>query len=789
MNFDDAQQVEQICWQLKLGDYPRSLNRSRINNMANGVPPYDDEEARENHLDVNVNPLSHTRLMHDARSQFYGAYMKPGNFFTARTDWGPQHKKKEYGTIVTSSVNRIMKRSPVYFETMRSKFALNVLHGIGPCAWEDRDHWCPDPVGVEDVLIPAGTLLTMKNLPFFAIHRSYSAPELIKMTRGEKAEKAGWNMNLVKECLDFIDKECTALLGSTWAEVWSPEKISERQKGDGGWYASDKAPSIEVFDFYFWNDEGKKCGWNRRMILDAWGSPGAGPDGGAVLARKTDTGKGQFLFNPGKRKYADKICELINFQFADLSAVAPFQYHSVRSLGFLVWAVCHLQARLYCRIQEATFESLLQYFRVNSPDDAERALKIELVNRGLIDQSVQMIPAAERWQTNVQLAEFGYEKNQQIITENSSAYVQNQNFSRDRTEKTKFQVMAEVNAMTTLISSGLAQAYQYQTFEYIEDFRRFMRSNSRDPDVREFRKNCLITGVPERLLTPEAWEIEPERIMGAGNKTLEMTIAQQLMEWRNLYDPGAQRKILRDVTLAITDDAARAEELVPEQPQVSNATEDAQRAAAALLMGLPVAFKEGVAHTEYIEALLVAMGSEVQRIESFQNGVATQDQLLGLQTIAGQDLNGQPTSQNGVVQHIALLAQDENEGERVKQYGDVLGRLMNRVKAFAQRLMEQQQQQNGEAQMDPKDIARIQGMQLQAQAKAANTRESHAERTSQKQVSFEMEQARKQEQHAMDMQQQMSEQQIKIAAEAVKTQAEIARENAKADNEPKTTAE
>jgi hypothetical protein len=43
------------------------------------------------------------------------------------------------------------------------------------------------------------------------------------------------------------------------------------------------------------------------------------------------------------------------------------------------------------------------------------------------------------------------------------------------------------------------QAYKYQQFEYREIFRRFCRANSRDPDVREFRVQCL-KEIPEKII-------------------------------------------------------------------------------------------------------------------------------------------------------------------------------------------------------------------------------------------------------------------------------------------------
>lgn len=743
MRFNDASEVEMICYQMRQADWPRGQNRARINDLFNGGPPYTEEEVQENRININVNDLSSTRISHDARAQLYGAFLKPGNYFKLSTDAGPVHKRSSRSAVVTKEMNKIMKRSLHYYECFRSKFAMDVLHGIGPSAWEDKEHWCPSPIGVEDVLIPANTLLTMKNLPFFAVYRSLTAPELIKMTRGPNVDKA-WNMDLVNAALEWIDRETMALMGSNWPEVWSPEKASERVKGDGGFYVGDQVPTLDVWDFYAWDDDGKRSGWHRRMILDSWATPQS-VTGKMSMTRKTgsvyDDARGQFLYNPGNRKFADRLSNIITWQFADLSAVAPFRYHSVRSLGYLLYAVCHMQNRLRCKFNEAVFEALMMYFRVKSMDDVQRALKVELVNKGFIDDTLQFVPAGDRFQVNANLVQLGLSQNQQLIEQNSASYRQNTDYSHDAVEKTKFQVLTESTATTALTSAALLQAYRYQAFEYYEIKRRFFRKNSTDPDVIQFQANCLRQDVPQNIMTDEAWELEPEKVMGAGNKTLELAIAQQLMEYRNLYDPEPQRHILRDVTLAITDDPGRADLLVPDQPiAVTDSVHDAQLAAGSLMLGLPVAIKTGMNHIEYVESLLTSMAIIVGNIQKSGN-VGTPDQLRGLQNMAQH-----------IAAHIGIIAQDKNEKDRVKQYGDQLGKLMNLVKAFAQRLAEQTQKQNGQGdQMDPKDVAKIMAIKSTAETKKQNTRESHAQRTAQRQLQFEQQMRQDAQRHQLEM--------------------------------------
>lgn len=777
MKFTNPAVIESICQQLRLADYPRSLNRALINSQMNGAPPYSEDEERENNIEINVNELSAPKLAHDARSQMANAIMKPGAFFTARTDMGPVHKRQKYGTIVSREVNKIMKRSPLYFETLRSKFAMLILHGIGPSAWETSQMWCPDAVGIEDVMIPSNTLLTMKNLPFFAIFRSYTAYELHRLTHGPKVDPA-WNMPVVNSLLKWAESEGAQLSGTTWPQVWSPEKMESRMKDDSGLFASDAVPTIDTYDFYWFNDDKKVSGWNRRIIVDAYGQPGVG---GVLPSRKTNGVTDGFLYDPGTRKYGSKMSEIINFQFADLSAVAPFRYHSVRSLGFLLYAVCHLQNRLRCKFNEAVFEGLMMYMRVRSMDDAERALKINLISRGIIDETVQFLPAEERWQVNAQLAELGLNQNQQIINQNSSSYVQSQGKTNPDVEKTAFQVRAELNATTALISSALLQAYQYQAFEYTEIFRRFCIKNSRDADVRQFRLNCLKAGVPEKLLVPEAWELEPERVMGSGNKTMEMAIAQQLMEWRPLYDPASQREILRISTLSATDDPGLTKSLVPEEPdKLTDSKQKAMVSMGSLMLGLPVKFGVTDNRVEVTEVLIAEMAIIVGRIQK-RGGVAKPEELMGLQTVA-----------QTIDEQIQIISQDKGQQERVRKYSDALGQIMNLVKAFAQRLKQQMKaaaEQNGNGGPDPADVAKIKGIEMNAAVKAKNAEESHAQRTSQRQVQWEMEEKRKQQQHELEMQEQAQFTQAEIQSQDVKTAAEIRRERAKSNNAPETTTE
>lgn len=718
-----------------------------LNDLYNGFPPYSEAERRQNRFVTNTNFLEGPKAMADARRQVNQALTGAPQFFTVDVDYGPVWKRAEWSTIITNEINKVMKHSRKYQHCLDATAAGVVLHGIAPVLWENKYNWCPYEVGIEDVLVPSNTYVSMRNLPFIAFYRQYTGFELQKCISGPKVDRA-WNIPLAKHLIDWVDQQAKSLMSSSWPEVWSPEKQAERIKQDGGLYASDALPTIDTFDLYFWNDDGKSAGWNRRIILDAWGSPGVGGAGGLTnisnskkVPEKSLYGtRNEFLFNPGDRVYGDSLDQIGHFQFADCSAVPPFRYHSVRSLGFLLYSVCHLQNRMRCRFNDAVFEAMLQYFRVASPQDAERLTKVDLIDKGIIPEGLNFVGQNDRWQVPEALVERNMAMNRQTMTDNSASFVQDTDHQRDRDE-TATRTMAKVNASAALVGAMLNKMYIQQTFQHREIARRFCIANSPDPEVNRFRTSVLKKGVPKEMLSVERWNIQPARVVGSGNKMLQVAMADKLMALRPTLGPDAQKIVERLFVLANSDDPSLSETLIPASPQVSKGQHDAQALLGTLMQGLPVSVQDGMNHQDYIETWLHGMATVIKRIQMTGN-VPTPQELTGLQNTGLH-----------VSQHIQLMAQDKTAQQQVRKYGDELKELMNLVKAFGQRLQEQMQKQSG-AQNGEKSqeiAAKMQAIMLQAQTKSKIAEESHALKTAQRKLQFEQQLKQNAQKHQVDI--------------------------------------
>jgi hypothetical protein len=255
--------------------------------------------------------------------------------------------------------------------------------------------------------------------------------------------------------------------------------------------------------------------------------------------------------------------------------------------------------------------------------------------------------------------------------------------------------------------------------------------------VREFRKDCLSDGVPEEALNVHRWRISSERVIGAGNKQLELGMVQQLMEIYPLLEPDAQRVVLRLKAFAATDDAALTEELVPAKPnELNRSIHDAQLSAAVLLKGLPMTFVQGgINHGEYAATLIGMAKTEIDKINAM-GGMTDAETIAGLQNLLGQTIEGQPIPGNGATPHIQVYAQDESTKETVKELQDITSKLMNDVRAFAQRLQEQQQQQaegqGGGPALTPEDAVKLKSDLEKQRLKSEAMAEAHAQRSQQR---------------------------------------------------------
>jgi hypothetical protein len=763
--WNNATHVEQVLWDMRIADLPRAENRNILNRLYNGDPPFDPADAEANNIQINRNDLTGVNMLTQARRQWTQAFLKPGNFFSVTYDSGPHLKRQQMGHTVTKHINSLLRRNRNYIEQARACGGTMLLHGIGPSIWKDRRSVVPRPLLLPSLMVPSETDIDWDNCEYFALFQEWTPAQLWKMTHGPLVDP-GWNMPMVEAQWRYVRDQVMKQPNAT-AFQYMPERIEELYKQDMGFWGSDAVPTIDVWDFYVRSDRDVGDGWVRRIILD-WGVTEGewsrkdgwkwqGQDSERAPDRKKIEGAdwSEFLYTSKNRIFARSIEEILHCQFGDCSAVFPQRYHSVRSMGWMLWGIADLENRLHCKFSETLFEQMMWFFRTASNQDLIRLRKADFFHMGVVPQGIEWVKPNERFTPDYNILQMGFARYQKLLADNASSFSQDFEQSGQK-EMTATETMARVNSINALVSGLLTLAYTYEEFKDAEMMRRACIKNNPDYIARRFRQLCLEDGIDDpKWFDSERMIITRERALGAGNKTMEMAIVKFLQDLRKNVGPDAQRRIDHISIESATDDASLAEELAPveDQKTVSNSTHDAQLATDRLMRGLPFSDKKDMVYEDYVKTWLMDMGLLIKELVE-SGGMATPNDLRGFGNMAQE-----------IKRFLGLMGQNEGDLERVKGYEQALNDLMNHVKAFEQRLQQQMKaaaKQNGKQGVDGKIAGQVQGQIILAQTKAklqearsAQRMEQDRQRTAQdlaqQQAKFEMEEQRREREHNAEL--------------------------------------
>lgn len=384
-----------------------------------------------------------------------------------------------------------------------------------------------------------------------------------------------------------------------------------------------------------------------------------------------------------------------------------------------------------------------------------------------------------------------------ILAQSSSSYVSSSDRGGEK-QMTAKEAMIKLNQATALVSAMLQTMYLQEGFYYDELKRRFCDGTSIDPQVKEFQAACIKEGIPEKLVkNAKAWKTTPERVLGGGDKTVAQQQSLWLLSVKSMFGPEAQQTILRLVTSSMLDDPAKAMMLVPAVPPQSSAgSRAAEGLFGTMMQGIQTAPVTGVDMLGFTGQLLKMMGQVVQRIQG-TDGMGSMTEVVGLATV-GQ----------AIAQAIQQLVADPQQKQVAKQFGDALGKLMNEVKAFGQRLTEKQKagslkellslsfkdlnpdtknavlqllglppSQMSPEQADPKAAKAAQQMQLKGQ--------QHQQNMQQSQQAFDMEQARLNAQVEADIRRKQIETQHDIMHQSIQATVDAITRLHEAEHRPK----
>lgn len=750
--YDTPSKILAVVELMQQAERIRACNRALVNNLFNGGRPYTTEQEKKLQIQFNTNFNEGTNLLMRANTQINSALLHKGGFFNAKLLKGPIEKRDEWSQVFTEAIQEPMKRGQSgkrHLFLMRNRNASLALHGIGPMMWSNNHSWMPKFVPLEDLLIPTDTFTDFSNLTHFAVSMYPTPYELFNMAFGDGAQP-GWNKEAVKKILAAYKGLNVNPFNYDWYN--QPEKMQEIWKQNRVPCDNDSVPVVRLIAFYYRGTESTNENekWYRKIVLREVVAS-ANSDAMAPLPD-------QFVYEQDT-PFAENIDNILHVQYGDCSLVPPLKHQSVRGLGVALYAVIECMNRLRCQFAQHVFESLLMYFRVTNPAQQDRPKQLQMFPFGVIPEGINIIPRTERHQIDPGLIDRLMSENRQLMSENSSSFVQDVSQGQQGNPITATEANIRLQSVNVMVSSMLNMLYTQENFYYEEVVRRFLLKTSSDPDVEKFQEKCKKAGIPSDYMKPECWQIDVERVFGGGDQMLAESEVTKILAIKDQLDPTPQRLALRNYITVISRDPAKGKMYVPENPnQVTDGRREAETAFGCIMAdALPRSLPEGIEREDYISTLLQMSEAKMATIAQTDN-VGSPQEIMGLQAVLQH-----------IAENIQVLQPDASKQQLVKQFSDTLSQLENELKGFAQRLSEQM----GQEEVDPEAEAKTEVMIRQAAIKGRIMESQFQMKSEQSRIKFEQDMRQALLKSQQEMQQNFEKHQTEMLAKFTETKAAL----------------
>lgn len=658
-------------------------------------------------MHINCNFGEHANIVAQAKGQYLANFCSGSRFYKITLPLAPAEKSAEWSDKISTTLNDILTNSDEFNDLHEYRWNDVVVHGVAAVLWDTPEDWCPKFIARDDFRVPTDARTDCKNLEWFCYRWPATVGELLDKVyiRSEK----GWNLKAVQQILEgYKNTNVDQIFGST--DWWRrPEQMADIVKQNLGLFTSDALPTIPIFLFYFKDTDGK---WYRRAMPDT-----------PAKSAQTDNSD-EFLYTDDA-PFCNDLHQLLNMQFGDYSFKAPYHIQAVRSLGFALQDPCFYANLTRCRFMQHVHENFNIWLRINDPGDKARATSINFNGPvAKIPQGVEILNGNQRHQIDPRPVEMIQADMKQLQAEKSSSYTQQIDNGTSK-EQTAYETGVKVQQVNAQLGRLILRATKKEKFFAKEICRRMCIKTSSNYDARDFQEKCKDQGVPPEWLDVNRWRIDVETPLGFGNPVLGRAEATQLLELANTgqLSPTAAQ-YAKHSAFSVLFGAKNATILAPfGEQKVTNAQTQAEADFATCMWGVMPVIHTELNPQEQIELLLMNLQTVVNAALQ-QGGNPPAISIIGMQTVAGH-----------IEKLIQTMAQNPNEKQRVTAYQKALAGMMNEVKAFQQRLQEQQQAQQDAQNQESQ--AKAQATMIKAQVDA------HL-----KQAKFEADQHRKDQQTA-----------------------------------------
>lgn len=641
-------------------DLESSRKRAIVQAMVDGEAPYSAERERASGQAgrANINWLQATDAVSEAERPYNTILESLDTFGTAPTTHGDDDSRARWEPIMAEEIARTIRLWPSFFPIWQQNVHLFKMDGVSFKFFEDDTDWRWKVRGLSHIKFPRRTQADVELLDIVTCEDTAYPHDLYRKVEAESIlpeDERYWDRKSVLSAIKTAGP--IGLDTSNWEEV-------ERTWKDNDITYGVTANVVKVVH-----------GWIREL------------DGTVSHYIARYDGEGDFLYKC-EAKY--KSMSALMTAFTD-GVGTNGDFHSIRGTGYKLFSAAAGQNKLRNKMLDMACIEATPYLSSESEDSiTDRSLQpmgpyVILNNKAQFTQnpppaiSQHLIPVMGMLD--------------QVFASKATSSAPVSTSGLQRTQKTKYQVQAEMEQVGTLTSSGFFLYMSAWERHYKEVVRRmknrdYLPTDPGGKEIASLRLRLVRRGVPlEAFYAIDIEAIEINTGVGKGSAAERRVVLDQLNE--RLYDRMDEkgRNILDKATAAAYAGTNMARQLFPDVPgqRPPVDTQIAQLENSLMSLGQPSAFEVNQNHVVHVDVHLALLYTLNTQLEEMQ---------IELRPAIDQM---EPVWTHCINDHMPLIPETNSDHARFKealqQLGELITNSRKHLEAEDQRAAEEAEEQ------------------------------------------------------------------------------------------------
>lgn len=499
----DADSLRAIDHNLNEADQNGSFNRSNIQKLRDGHPPFSQEERAEEGTDdqFNVNTGTARLILDEATSGVMDIFNANRLLMEIPLKSPlPDPLRKEYQSKLEFAVTRMLRRWDAFTTRVTNLCNTFTCDGIGILFHEDPDSWQFNCCGLAEMKFPRGVEPLSSRIPIATMTKRVQVGTLWRKIKDEDVAKGkGWNPEAVKAAILEASNA-----GKQESEKWRNWELLQRELKGNEIYISTVSNPVEIIYGFVEEFDGSIS---------------------VYMATKASGDKRVTEFLYKKRGAYDSANRL--YQVFPYSTGSGQDLYTIRGMGHFIYQPALAENIMWSRFMDAAMQDAMTYFESRSGEEIEDAILEDFGPNALLAPGIQLaenqksrgihqnlVPAMKEIRETLNRISGGMNEGPMMFGERANQ----ENISAVLDQLNKMNAFA-----ITLFYPPLDRAYS-------ETLRRIFVENKDTPESLAMKEELRREGVPVDSLKDmiDFHGIKAVRLLGNGSKASRLGTLRQI---------------------------------------------------------------------------------------------------------------------------------------------------------------------------------------------------------------------------------------------------------------------